>query len=133
VAVASSSTDSATTRAPVCSSAAVRQRRCPTDLRQRQGPEALTVLEPDSESDPLARAALAAGFGQWQDRLTRGLRTMQEHGELAEDVDPGALALGLAAAQGGLLLAQTARSVAPLEAALDLALDGISARLLSVA
>lgn len=82
-----------------------------------------------AESDPLARAALAAGFGQWQDRLARGLRAMQERGELAEDAEPGALALGLlAAAQGGLLLAQTARSVAPLEAALDLALDGISAQ-----
>jgi TetR/AcrR family transcriptional repressor of nem operon len=82
-----------------------------------------------AESDPLARAALVTGFGEWQERLARGLRVMQERGELAEDAEPAALALGLlAAAQGGLLLAQTARSVAPLEAALDLALEGISTR-----
>ena len=82
-----------------------------------------------AESDPLARAALLTGFGEWQERLARGLRVMQQRGELAEDAEPAALALGLlAAAQGGLLLAQTARSVVPLEAALDLALEGISTR-----
>jgi TetR/AcrR family transcriptional repressor of nem operon len=82
-----------------------------------------------AESDPLARAALVTGFGEWQERLARGLRVMQERGELAEEAEPAALALGLlAAAQGGLLLAQTARSVAPLEAALDLALEGMPTR-----
>jgi TetR/AcrR family transcriptional repressor of nem operon len=82
-----------------------------------------------AESDPAARDALAAGFGEWQARLTAGLRAMQDRGELAVDVDASALALGLlAAAQGGLLLAQTARTTTPLEVALDLALDGIQAR-----
>jgi len=82
-----------------------------------------------AESDPTARAALADGFGTWQARLTAGLRTMRERGELAADSDVDALAPGLvAAAQGGLLLTQTARSTTPLESALDLALDGIRAR-----
>jgi TetR/AcrR family transcriptional repressor of nem operon len=81
-----------------------------------------------AESDPTARAALHHGFGTWQARLAAGLRSMQERGELDAGTDVEALALGLvAAAQGGLLLTQTARSTAPLEAALDLALDGIRA------
>ncbi len=82
-----------------------------------------------ADSDPAARAALTAGFARWQDRLAAGLRAMREHGALDPDVDPHALALGLlAAVQGGLLLAQAARSVTPLRMALDLALDSIEAR-----
>ncbi len=82
-------------------------------------------------SDPGARAALADGFACWQDRLATGLRAMREGGELPPDADPDALALGLlAAAQGGLLLGQATRSVTPVQVALDLALDGIEARLL---
>jgi TetR/AcrR family transcriptional repressor of nem operon len=81
-----------------------------------------------AESDPTARAALRDGFGTWQARLATGLRSMKERGELSPESDVEVLALGLvAAAQGGLLLTQTARSTAPLEAALDLALDGIQA------
>jgi TetR/AcrR family transcriptional repressor of nem operon len=81
-----------------------------------------------AESDPTARAALRDGFDTWQGRITAGLRAMQQRGELVADSDVGALALGLvAAAQGGLLLTQTTRSTAPLEAALDLALDGVRA------
>jgi TetR/AcrR family transcriptional repressor of nem operon len=81
-----------------------------------------------AESDPAARASLLNGFGTWQARLASGLRSMQERGELAAGTDVEALALGLvAAAQGGLLLTQTTRSTAPLEAALDLALDGVRA------
>ena len=84
-----------------------------------------------AESDPAARAALADGFAAWQARLAAGLRALRERGELAADSDDvDRLALGLvAAAQGGLLLAQTTRSTAPLEAALDLALEGVRARL----
>lgn len=83
-----------------------------------------------AESDPAARSALASGFGEWQGRLAGGLRRMQERGRLAPEADSAALALGLlAAAQGGLLLAQTARTTTPLEVALDLALDGVQAQL----
>lgn len=82
-----------------------------------------------AESDAAARVALVKGFGRWQDQLTAGLSAMQQRDELDAEADPAALALGLlAAAQGGLLLAQTARSVAPLRAALDLALDAVAAR-----
>jgi len=84
-----------------------------------------------ADSDPVARAALADGFASWQDRLATGLRAMRGRGELPADADPDALALGLlAAAQGGLLLAQATHSVTSLQVALDLALDGIEARLL---
>ena len=59
---------------------------------------------------------------------------MRAQGGLDPDADPQALALGLlAAVQGGLLLAQAARSVAPLRMALDLALDSIEARTASAA
>jgi TetR/AcrR family transcriptional repressor of nem operon len=82
------------------------------------------------ESDPSARADLVAGFGEWREHLAVGLRAMQARGELAGGADPEELALGLlAAAQGGLLLAQTHRSVEPLEAALDLALAGVAVHL----
>lgn len=84
------------------------------------------------ESDPPARADLAAGFDEWRGRLAIGLRAMQARGELSGRADPEVLALGLlATAQGGLLLAQTSRSVAPLEAALDLALAGVAAQLVA--
>jgi TetR/AcrR family transcriptional repressor of nem operon len=83
-----------------------------------------------AEGDPSAHEAVAEGFAVWQQRLAAGLRTIQAHGQLDADADTDQLALAvLAAVQGGLLLAQTARSVTPLEAALDLALDGIRAQL----
>ncbi len=45
---------------------------------------------------------------------------MRERGELRPDADPDGLALALlAAVQGGLLLNQTRRDAAPLEAAMD--------------
>ncbi len=82
-----------------------------------------------ADSDPAALAALTAGFARWQDRLAAGVRAMREHGALDPDVDPNAVALGLlAAVQGGLLLAQAARSVTPLRMALDLALASVETR-----
>lgn len=81
-----------------------------------------------SDADPQARAAIAAGFRAWQDRLANGLAAMRDQGALPADCDPDTLAAGLLAAlQGGLLLAQAARSPDPLSAALDQALDGIGA------
>jgi TetR/AcrR family transcriptional repressor of nem operon len=78
------------------------------------------------DADPAARSAVLAGFAQWQERLARGLGAMQERGELAHEADVEALAAGLlAAVQGGLLLGQATRSVRPLEAALDLAVQAI--------
>ncbi len=52
-----------------------------------------------------------------------GLLRMRSAGTLRPDTDPEKLALStFAALQGGLLLTQTARSIEPLEAALDGAL-----------
>lgn len=87
-----------------------------------------------ADRDPAARAALTAGFARWQHQLAAGLEAMRERGALEQDADPQALALGLlAAVQGGLLLAQATRSVAPLRMALDLALDSVEARTASPA
>jgi TetR/AcrR family transcriptional repressor of nem operon len=81
-----------------------------------------------ADSDPVAQAALTAGFVRWQDRLAAGLTTMQEHGALKAEADVRAVALGLlAAVQGGLLLAQASHSVVPLRMALDLALHSVEA------
>jgi TetR/AcrR family transcriptional regulator, transcriptional repressor for nem operon len=77
-----------------------------------------------AESDPATRAELAAGYQRWYGLLRTGLRAMRDRGELRAGADPEALALALLAAhQGGALLTQTCRDVAPLRAALDAALD----------
>jgi TetR/AcrR family transcriptional regulator, transcriptional repressor for nem operon len=79
-----------------------------------------------AETDPEARADIAAGFRRWEDEIRRGLRTMHERGDLRADADPDRLALGLLGAlEGGLLLTQVRRDPAPLEASLDVMLDHI--------
>jgi AcrR family transcriptional regulator len=68
------------------------------------------------------RAALAAGFARWTEYFVRGLERMQAAGRLRPDADPQRLATGLMVAlQGGLLLAQTQRDIAPLAIALEMA------------
>jgi hypothetical protein len=58
----------------------------------------------------------------WDD-LTAGFNRLHRIGVLREDVDPATLATSfLAALQGGYLLSLTARDVAPLEIAVDMAL-----------
>lgn len=79
-----------------------------------------------ADADPEARQDLAAGFVRWESAIRDGLAAMRDRGELRGDADPELLALGvLAALQGGLLMTQVRRSTAPLEAALDMALDAI--------
>jgi TetR/AcrR family transcriptional regulator, transcriptional repressor for nem operon len=79
-----------------------------------------------AENDPAARADLAAGFTRWEHAIRDGLRAMHARGDLYSDADPDQLALGiLATYQGGLLLVKTHRNIAPLQAALDLALAHI--------
>jgi TetR/AcrR family transcriptional repressor of nem operon len=79
-----------------------------------------------AEADPEARQDLAAGFARWESAIRDGLVAMRERGELRREADPERLALAtLTALQGGLLMAQVRRSTAPLEAALDTALDAI--------
>jgi AcrR family transcriptional regulator len=73
-----------------------------------------------AESDPHARALIAAGFRQWSAAMSDGLRDLHAAGHLPAGTDPDDLALTLlAAVQGGLLLAQVQRDSRPLETAVD--------------
>jgi AcrR family transcriptional regulator len=73
-----------------------------------------------AESDPEARAHIAAGFDQWSSAIGDGLRTLSADGRLPSDIDPDDLAVTLlATVQGGLLLAQLQRSADPFETAID--------------
>jgi TetR/AcrR family transcriptional regulator, transcriptional repressor for nem operon len=81
-----------------------------------------------ADTDPEARKELVAGFARWEGAIRDGLTAMRDRGELCPDADPVRLALAmLAALQGGLLLAQTRRDTAALEAGLDTTLDCIRA------
>jgi AcrR family transcriptional regulator len=81
-----------------------------------------------ADLDGRARADLVTGFTRWEAAIRDGLRAMRDRGDLRPDCDPERLALAtLAAVQGGLLLTQTYRDPAPLEAALDAAFSHIRA------
>src|SRR6478736_2727518 len=94
-----------------------------TGVRSRQGKGgcALGSLSGQlAESDPEARALIAAGFDQWAAAISDGLRSLHADGKLPSDIDPDDLATTLLATlQGGLLLAQVQRSTRPLETAVD--------------
>ncbi len=73
-----------------------------------------------AESDPQARALVAADFGRWSTAISDGLRTLDAAGHLSAVINPDDLAVTLLAAlQGGLLLAQVQRDTHPLETAID--------------
>jgi TetR/AcrR family transcriptional regulator, transcriptional repressor for nem operon len=73
-----------------------------------------------AETDPRARAQIAAGFEQWSAAIGDGLRNLHAAGYLPAGTDPDDLAVTLLAAlQGGLLLAQVQRDTRPLETAVD--------------
>ncbi|HEV2634387.1 MAG TPA: TetR family transcriptional regulator C-terminal domain-containing protein [Actinocrinis sp.] len=73
-----------------------------------------------AETDPQARADLAASFAAWEAVIADGLRSLQSHGVLPEHCDVGKLSLALlSAVQGGLILSQLRRDTEPLRAALD--------------
>jgi TetR/AcrR family transcriptional repressor of nem operon len=73
-----------------------------------------------AESDPQARALIAAGFERWSDAIGEGLRDLNVAGHLPTGISPDNLAVTLLAAlQGGLLLAQVQRNTRPLETAVD--------------
>jgi TetR/AcrR family transcriptional repressor of nem operon len=79
-----------------------------------------------AESNETARIALADGFARWESPIREGLHRMLDRGELPPGTDVDGIALGvLAALQGGLLLTQAMRDVAPLQAGLTLAVDHI--------
>ncbi len=83
-----------------------------------------------ADHDEVARRALLALFAEWEDLLSDAIRRLQENGALPPEAPVDALATGLLAAlQGGYLLAQTARDVAPMATAIDMALlhmEGLS-------
>ena len=73
-----------------------------------------------AETEPEARAVVAASFKRWEASIMAGLLRMHALGRLAPAADPRQLALALLAAlEGGLLLAQIQRDPEPLAAALD--------------
>jgi TetR/AcrR family transcriptional repressor of nem operon len=72
------------------------------------------------ESDLETRNDLADGFGRWLELFRHGFTLMRGRGDLIPSADPKSLAQALLAAmQGGMLLTQTLRDVAPLRASLD--------------
>src|SRR6201996_3442478 len=77
-----------------------------------------------AECDDRVRTDLAAGFDRWEQLFRHGLTLMRDRGALRADADPEQLTYALIAAlQGGMLLAQTARDLTPLRAALTSALQ----------
>lgn len=79
-----------------------------------------------AETDPQARSVLSASFISLERSLIDGLRAMHNRGELQPHADPEQLGTALLAAlEGGLLLAQTQRDVAPLKKALDAVIDHV--------
>ncbi|WP_099158250.1 TetR/AcrR family transcriptional regulator [Virgibacillus ndiopensis] len=80
-----------------------------------------------SDIDTDARSELEVGFMQWENFIRKGLRTMQERGELSTNANPDELALALLTTlQGGLLLTQVRKETLPLEVGLDSMLTHIS-------
>ncbi len=73
-----------------------------------------------AESDPEARALIAAGFDQWTAAISDGLRSLHAEGKLPPGIDPDDLAITLLATlEGGLVLAQAQRSSRPIETAVE--------------
>ncbi|MCW2494884.1 TetR/AcrR family transcriptional regulator [Jatrophihabitans sp.] len=73
-----------------------------------------------AESDPAARALIAAGFGKWAAAISDGVSSSRAEGKLSSDIDADDLATTLLATlQGGLLLAQVQRDSRPFETALN--------------
>jgi TetR/AcrR family transcriptional repressor of nem operon len=79
-----------------------------------------------AESDPDARAAIAAGLERYEAHLRDGLTRMQARGKLLKDADPAALAIAtMASMQGGLLLTQVRRDPHQLRIALNAARNNL--------
>jgi TetR/AcrR family transcriptional regulator, transcriptional repressor for nem operon len=79
-----------------------------------------------AESDPDARAAIAAGLERYEAHLRDGLTRMKARGKLRRDADPAALAIAtMASMQGGLLLTQVRRDPHQLRIALNAARNNL--------
>jgi len=76
-----------------------------------------------ADQDSIARKQLHDLFAAWQELFEDLLRRFQKVGLIPPESDVSQLAAGLlAAVQGGYLLAQTSRDVAPMASAIDMAL-----------
>lgn len=81
-----------------------------------------------ADQDPVARQMLADLFAAWEKLFQDVLARFQEDGLVPPDADIRQLATGLlAAVQGGYLIAQAARDVAPMATAIDLSIAHIAA------
>ncbi len=73
-----------------------------------------------AETDPQARARIAAGFDQWTAAISGGLKSGQAAGTVSSEIHPDELATTLLATlEGGLLLAQVKRDIRPFETAVN--------------
>ena len=80
-----------------------------------------------AETNPTARADVAAALLRWESGIRLGLHAMAGSGLLREGTDPSKLATTtLATLQGALLLTQMQRDTTPLEVALDTVIDLIA-------
>jgi TetR/AcrR family transcriptional regulator, transcriptional repressor for nem operon len=79
-----------------------------------------------SDHDALGRQALSRLFAEWEGLLAGVLRRLQDGGVLPPEASVEHLATGIMAAlQGGYLLAQTKRDIAPMATSIDMALAHI--------
>ena len=98
------------------------------DLNCRGGCPVGSLADELAELDEQARIEAASVFEQWQALLVGAFRAMVATGELQREADLHRLALAtLASLEGGLLLAKTTRTTAPVEAALDAAIAHLRA------
>ena len=80
-----------------------------------------------SDQDEIAREKLNDLFMAWEELFEDLLHRFQREGLLPDDVDAGQLATAfVAAVQGGYLLAQTSRKVAPMATAIDMSISHLS-------
>jgi TetR/AcrR family transcriptional repressor of nem operon len=76
-----------------------------------------------SDQDSIARRKLHDLFLVWQELFEELFRRFQQEGAIPQDLDVAQLATGfMAAIQGGYLLAQTSRDVAPMATAIDMSI-----------
>lgn len=78
--------------------------------------------------DPKIAPLVDKAYREWESHLERGLITLRDKGELAEDADPARLAqAAMACVQGGLLLAHIRGDVTALADALRIAVGHLRA------
>lgn len=76
-----------------------------------------------SHQDPVAREMLQSLFGAWEELFRELLHRFQNDGLSSPEADTARLATGfVAAVQGGYLLAQASKDVAPMATAIDMSI-----------